>query len=92
MEIKTSPADFRGDRNWREHLDHCDLFYFAVPPGFPREKLPRECGLMIADDYGAEILRPAAPAPMNASRRRAQMLRFALVAGSRLQRMIDPEV
>src|SRR5262249_23494861 len=92
VEIKTTAADFRGDRKWREYLEYCDLFYFAVPVGFPRELLPAECGLMVADDYGAEIVRAAVAAPMHASRRRAQTLRFALAAALRLQRMVDPEV
>ena len=91
VEIKSSPADFRSDSKWTEYLEFCDLFYFAVPPDFPRDLLPPECGLMVADDYGAEILRPAVATPMNASRRRWQTLRFALAASLRLQRVIDPE-
>ena len=30
-EIKTSVADFRTDQKWREYMDFCDQFYFAVP-------------------------------------------------------------
>jgi hypothetical protein len=50
-----------------------------------------ECGLLIADDYGAEILRRPAAQPMNGSRRRAQTLRLALAAMQRLGRLVDPE-
>ena len=91
VEIKTSTADYRADRKWNEYLEFCDAFYFAVPSAFPLALLPADCGLMIADDYGAEILRRPAAQPMNGSRRRAQTLRLALAAMQRLGRLIDPE-
>lgn len=91
VEIKTTPADFRADRKWTEYLEFCDLFYFAVPAGFPLELLPVDCGLMVADDYGAEILRAAAPQAMHGSRRRTQTLRLALAAMQRLGRVLDPD-
>jgi hypothetical protein len=91
VEVKTSTADYRSDRKWNEYLEFCDAFYFAVPPAFPIALLPSECGLLIADDYGAEILRRPAAQPMNGSRRRAQTLRLALAAMQRLGRLVDPE-
>ena len=91
VEIKTCTADYRADRKWSEYLDYCDVFYLAVPADFPLALMPPDCGLMVADDYGAEILRRVAPQPMNGSRRRAQTLRLALAAIQRLGRMIDPE-
>src|SRR5215475_4374360 len=91
VEIKTSPADYRTDRKWSEYLEFCDAFFFAVPPAFPLALLPPDCGLLIADDYGAEILRRPAVQPMNGSRRRAQTLRVAFAAMLRLGRLIDPE-
>ncbi len=91
VEIKTSTADYRSDRKWNEYLEFCDAFYFAVPTAFPLALLPTDCGLMIADDYGAEILRRPAAQPMNGGRRRAQTLRLALAAMQRLGRLIDPE-
>ena len=91
VEIKTSTADYRSDRKWNEYLEFCDAFYFAVPTAFPLALLPTDCGLMIADHYGAEILRRPATRPMNGSRRRAQTLRLALAAMQRLGRLIDPE-
>jgi len=91
VEIKSSTADYRADRKWNEYLEFCDAFYFAVPSAFPLALLPADCGLMIADDYGAEILRRPAAQPMNGSRRRAQTLRLALAAMQRLGRLIDPE-
>lgn len=91
VEIKTSTADYRSDRKWNEYLEFCDAFYFAVPSAFPIALLPSECGLLIADDYGAEILRRPAAQRMNGSRRRAQTLRLAVAAMQRLGRLIDPE-
>jgi hypothetical protein len=91
VEVKTSTADYRSDRKWNEYLEFCDAFYFAVPSAFPTALLPSECGLLIADDYGAEILRRPAAQPMNGSRRRAQTLRLALAAMQRLGRLVDPE-
>ena len=91
VEIKTCTADYRADRKWSEYLDYCDVFYFAVPVDFPLALMPADCGLMVADDYSAEILRRIAPQPMNGSRRRAQTLRLAVAAMQRLGRIIDPE-
>lgn len=92
VEIKTSEADFRADQKWPEYLPFCDSFYFAVPAGFPRRILPCDCGLMVADAYSAEILRPAPALPTLAgARRRALILRFGIAASTRLQRLTDPE-
>jgi len=91
VEIKTSTADYRTDRKWNEYLEFCDAFYFAVPSAFPIALLPADCGLMVADDYGAEVLRRPAAQPMNGSRRRAQTLRLAVAAMQRLGRLVDPE-
>ncbi len=90
VEVKTSPADFRSDGKWPEYLDFCDRFFFAVPESFPRELLPREHGVMVADAYDAQILRPSAERSMNAARRRALILRFARAAAQRLTRLNDP--
>jgi hypothetical protein len=91
VEIKTSTADYRADRKWNEYLEFCDAFYFAVPTAFALALLPADCGHMVADDYGAEILRRPASQPLNSSRRRAQTLRLAFAAMQRLGRLIDPE-
>lgn len=90
LEVKSSVEDYRADAKWQEYLPFCDRFYFAVPVGFPVEILPDEVGLVIADAYGAAIERPAADGAMNASRRKALMLRFARQAADRLMRAIDP--
>lgn len=84
VEIKSSLADFRADAKWPEYLAYCDAYYFAVADGFPQEILPAEHGLIVADEHDAVILREAPHRPMPAARRRAQILRFGLVAAGRL--------
>lgn len=93
VEIKTSAADYRSDRKWREYLDYCDWFAFAVPENFPVGLLPPETGLIVADAYEAASHRPAmaAPQPPVPARRRQMHIRFARLAAERLTRLIDPE-
>jgi hypothetical protein len=90
IEIKSSIADFRADRKWPEYWEYCDRLYFAVAADFPRELIPAECGLIIADPFGAAILREAELRPLNAARRRAVTLRFAFAGAQRLRRLTDP--
>jgi hypothetical protein len=93
VEIKSSVADFRSDRKWREYLDDCDLFAFAVPAGFPFALLPADTGLLVADAYDAVEHRPAAPspAPLAPARRRQLHVQLARVAAERLRRALDPD-
>ncbi len=90
VEIKTSEADFRGDGKWPEYLPYCDRFYFAVPESFPLGLLPEAHGLMVADAFGAAIVRPAPETQMNAARRRVQTVRFARTAARRQRHADDP--
>ena len=89
VEVKVSIADFRADRKWPEYADYCDRFYFAVPEAFPREILPDEPGLIVADRFGGAELRPASEARLTAARRKAVTLRFARKAADRLWRAGD---
>lgn len=91
VEIKSSVADFRGDRKWRRYLPYCDSFYFAVRADFPLELLPHDSGLIVADSYGAEVIRPAPVMAMNGNRRRSLTLRFARAAADRLRDALDGE-
>jgi hypothetical protein len=91
VEIKTSVADFRADRKWAQYRDFADRLYFAVPNDFPRALIPDECGLMVADPFGAAVLRDGGTTPLNPGRRRALTLRFARIAATRLRRALDPE-
>lgn len=90
-EVKVTTADFLGDRKWPDYGDYCDRLYFAVPMSFPLDLLPEACGIMVADGYGAEEIRPAPVDKLHASRRKALTLQFARVAAERLQQTIDSE-
>ena len=89
-EVKVTTADFLGDKKWPEYRDYCDRLYFAVPMSFPQDLLPEECGLMVADFYGAEEIRPSPTDRLHASRRKALTLQFARNAAERL-RQADEE-
>jgi hypothetical protein len=91
IEIKSSLADFRADRKWASYRDYADRLYFAVPKEFPSLLIPEDCGLMVADGFGAAVLRHGVALPLAAARRRALTLRFALAAAARLRRHLDPE-
>ncbi len=90
IEIKSSLADFRADRKWAFYREFADRFYFAVPNEFPSVLIPEECGLIVADAFGAAVLRHGALNPLASARRRALTLRFALAAASRLRRQLEP--
>ena len=92
VEVKTSLADFRSDAKWPQYLEFCDCYYFAVPRHFPRDVLPGEHGLIVADAWDATIQRPAQEAAMHASRRKAQTLFFGQLAARRLRLLLDPPV
>ena len=92
VECKSSRADFIGDAKWQGYLEWCDRFFFAVPSDFPDEILPSDEGLIIADGFGAEVIRPAEPRKLAAARRKAQTIRLARVAAQRLREAHDPGV
>jgi hypothetical protein len=91
VEVKTSVADFRADRKWATYRDFSDRLYFAVPPDFPRALIPEECGLMVADGFGAALVRDGGTTRLDPARRRALTIRFAHIAATRLRRILDPE-
>ena len=91
VEIKSSIEDFRSDQKWPEYRDYCDGLFFAVAPGFPRDILPPDTGLVIADRYGGEIVRMAPEHKLAGARRKAVTLRLVHTAAFRLQAAIDPE-
>ena len=91
VEIKSSVADFRADRKWAAYREFADRLYFAVPNAFPAILIPEECGLIVADGFGAAVLRHGVETPLAAARRKAVTLRFALAAAGRLRRQLDPQ-
>ena len=52
--------------------------------------MPAEAGLIVADRWGADILRQAAQVNLHTSRRRAVTLSFARAAALRLHGLYDP--
>ncbi len=52
--------------------------------------LPEEAGLIVADAFGAEILREPDAHPLAPARRKAVTLRFAHVAAGLLHALADP--
>lgn len=82
-EVKSSVEDFRVDRKWRDYLDFCDRFAFAVAPGFPQHVLPEEPGLFVCDGFGGMLVREAPLSPLAGSRRKALTIAFARLAALR---------
>lgn len=89
IEIKSSPEDFFADYKWHEYLEFCDQFSFAIPQTMDAGLIPVEAGLVIADQWGAEIIRPASQHALHTSRRKALTHSFARSAAQRLQMIVD---
>lgn len=90
VEIKSGLADYRADAKWHEYRDYCDRFYFAIDANFPGEIIPAECGLIIADAWGAEIVRESSEIRLAPARRKALTLAFARLAADRTLLIEDP--
>jgi hypothetical protein len=90
VEVKSSLQDFRSDAKWPEYRAFCDRFYFAVAEDFPRDAIPGDCGLIVADGFGGMVLREAPLLTLASARRKAVTLRFALLGSLRLRRLLDP--
>jgi len=84
IEIKSSIEDFRVDRKWPEYRLHSDRFFFATHPDVPASIFPEECGFILSDGYGAEIMRDAPEHRLAAATRKALMLRMARAGAARL--------
>jgi hypothetical protein len=89
IEIKSSPEDFYVDNKWPEYRDYCDRFSFAIPLHMDQQSMPQEAGLIVADQWGAEIMRAASEHALHASRRKAMTQSFARAAALRLQALWD---
>ena len=96
VEIKTARSDLLGDGKWPDYLDFCDRFYWGLPPELDRACLegadfrPDCCGVIVADEYDAEILRPAPSQPLAAARRKVEIERLARTALRRHLVGLDP--
>lgn len=91
IEIKSSVEDFRADSKWQDYCQHADHFFFATGPHVPPEIFPQAAGLIVADPYGAEILRPAACAKLPAATRKEMLIRIARAGALRLHDLEDPD-
>jgi hypothetical protein len=91
IEIKSSIEDFRADGKWQDYLVHSDHFFFATGPHVPAEIFPLDAGLIVADPYGAEILRPAACVKLPPATRKEMLVRIARAGAMRLHDLEDPE-
>jgi hypothetical protein len=97
VEIKVARGDLLGDGKWPDYLDFCDRFYWGVPPELDRTPLegdgykPDCCGIIVADGYDAEIVRPAPLHPLAAARRKCEIERLARTALRRLTVGGDPQ-
>lgn len=90
VEIKSSVEDFRIDRKWPEYRTSCDRLFFATHAEVPIDIFPEEAGLILADAWGAEMLRPAPEHRLAGASRKAMIVRFAQAAALRLHGLVDP--
>lgn len=90
VECKSCRADFTSDAKWQGYLEWADRFFFAVDADFPVELLPQDQGLIIADAYGAQIVREGPQVRLAPARRRVMVQKFAATAARRLQALRDP--
>ena len=70
-------------RSGGDYLPFCDAFYFAVAPEFPRDILPPDPGLIVADAFDGAVLREAPLATLAGARRKALTVAFARLAAGR---------
>ena len=98
VEIKVSRADLHGDGKWPDYCDWCDHFYWALAAGLDSALLeapdyrPETSGLIVADRYGAAIIREAASCDLAPARRKAELLRIGRLAMRRSMIAADPDL
>ena len=98
VEIKVTRADLLGDAKWPDYLDFCDRFFWGLTPQLDRACLeqpefrPECCGVIVADGYDAEIVRPAPSLGLPAARRKVEVERLARAALRRAALVADPGI
>ncbi len=90
IEVKSCLADYRADGKWLDYDAFCDRFFFAVDADFPCEVIPENTGLILADRYGAEIVRDSFEDRLSGARRKAITLLIARASAQRLHNLLDP--
>ena len=91
VEIKSSLNDLRSDQKWEDYRAHCDRLFFAFTQDMPIDVFPQDTGLIVADAYGAHMHCEAPEHKLAASTRKLLLLRFAMAAANRINRLIDPQ-
>ena len=98
VEITGSRADLHGDGKWPDYRDWCDHFYWALAAGLDPAILdtpdyrPETSGLIVADRYGAAVVREAVSCDLAPARRKAELLRIGRLAMRRSMIASDPEL
>ncbi len=98
VEIKVARADLLGDTKWTDYLDFCDRFFWGLAPHLDRACLehtefrPEACGVIVADGYDAEIVRPAPLLGLATARRKVEVERLARTALRRTMAAADPGI
>ena len=92
VECKSSQTDFKSDKKWRNYLDWCDRYFWAVDGKFPIDILPSDTGLIIADAYDATILREAPLIKLSEVRRKKVTKLIAISACNMLLTHTDPKM
>ena len=90
VECKSSKIDFKSDKKWQNYLEWCDRYFWAVDSDFPKDILPFDTGLIIADPYDAKILRESPLNKLPAARRKKIVRSMASTACNRLAAYTDP--
>jgi hypothetical protein len=91
VEIKSSVEDFRVDQKWPDYRLSCDRLFFASHAGVPTDIFPEDAGFILADQFGAELMREAPEHRLPGGTRKAMLVRFAQAAALRLHGLIDPD-
>jgi hypothetical protein len=91
VEIKSSVEDFRADNKWPDYRFSCDRLFFATHGEVPTDIFPEDAGLILADRFGAELMREAPEHRLPGATRKAMLVRFAQTAAVRLHGLVDPE-
>src|SRR3546814_14384994 len=79
-----------------DYCDWCDRFYWALAAGLDPAILgtegyrPETSGLIVADRYGAAVVREAASCHLAPARRKAELLRIGRMAKRRAMLADDP--
>ena len=92
VECKSGQNDFKSDKKWKNYLDWCDRYFWAVDANFPIGILPSDTGVIIADAYDASIFREAPLNKLPQARQKKIIKSIAASACNRLLNLTDPKI